>query len=79
MTFLVTFTFVSALFLKLLACLSPLAYILVTIIMDRCFPITKMTWTFPIGCNGPLPDEYFPDVIEKFLYDYMLQNCITVR
>ena len=33
--------------------------------MERCFPITQMTWTFPIGCNGLLPDEYFPDVIKK--------------
>ena len=65
MTYLVTFTFDSTLFLELLACLSPLAYILVTIIMKRCFPIIQMTWTFPIGCNGPLPDEYFLDVINK--------------
>ncbi len=65
MTFLVTFTFDIALFLELLACLSPLAYILATIIMERCFPIMQMTWTFPIGCNGAVPDEYFPDVIQK--------------
>ncbi len=65
MTFLVTFTLDSALFLELLPCLSPLAYILVTIIMERCFPTTQMTWTFPIGCNGHVPDDYFPDVIKK--------------
>ncbi len=65
MTFLVTFTFDSALFLELLACLSSLACVLVTIIMRRCFPITQMTLRFPIGCNGHVPDGYFPDVIKK--------------
>ncbi len=65
MTFLVTFTFASALILELPACLSPLAYIFATNIMERCFPITQGTWTFPIGCNGHVPDEYFPDVIKK--------------
>ncbi len=46
----------------------------------------QMTWTLSIGWNGPLSDEYFPDVIRKnqlysnlTIYDYMLQNCITVR
>ena len=52
--------------------------------MERCLPITKETWTFPIGCNGHVPDEYFPDMMKEnglypVLYDYLLQNYITVR
>ncbi len=65
MTFLVTLTFDFVLPLEMSGCLDQLADMLATIKMKTCnFSICE-TWTFYIGFNGRVPNEYFPDVIEK--------------
>ena len=65
MTFLVTLTFHIALPLEMSGCFDHLAHILVTIEIKICNPSIFQTWTFYIGFNGHIPDEYFPDVIKK--------------
>ncbi len=34
-------------------------------VTERCFSITQETWTFPIGYDEHVPNEYFEDVIKK--------------
>ncbi len=65
MTFSVTLTFRFVLPLEMSGFLEPLAYILVTIRMKTCIPCIFRAWTFYIGLNGHVPDEYIPDVIKK--------------
>ncbi len=67
MTFLVTFTFDFVPSLDMTACFDQFACILATIMMKSCNPIELESWTFCIGCNGHIPDEYLPDVIKKNL------------
>ncbi len=65
MTFLVTLTFGFVLPLEMSGCLDHLADILPAIKIKTCYPSILETWTFYIGFNGHVPDEYFPDVIEE--------------
>ena len=65
MTFLVTLTSQCVLPLAMPGCLDHLAYALATIKMKTCNPSTWETWTFYIGLNDHVPDEYFLDGIQK--------------
>ncbi len=65
MTFLVTLTFGFVLPVEMSGCLDHLADVLAQIKMKTCNHSIFETWTFYIGFNGHVPDEYFPDVIEK--------------
>ncbi len=65
MTFLVTLTFDFVLSLEMSGCLEPLAYILATTKMKTCNHCIFGAWTFYIGFNDHVPDEYFPDAIKK--------------
>ena len=65
MTFLVTLTFDFVLSLEMSCCLDQLADMLATVRMKTCNSSTFETWTFYIGFNSHVPDEYFPDVIEN--------------
>ena len=64
-TFLVTLTFNLTLPIEILGCLEPLAYLLATNKMKTCNHCMFGAWTFYIGFNGQVPDEYSPDAIRK--------------
>ncbi len=54
----------------------PLAYIFAATKMKTCNHCIFWSWTFYIGFNGHVPDEYFPDAIKKnWLY---LNHTISI-
>ena len=65
MTFLVTLTFHFALPIEMSGFLEHSACMLAKIRMKICNPSMLEALTFYIGFNGPVPDEYFPDVIDS--------------
>ncbi len=78
MTFLVTLTNDSMLFLEIWAFLDQHACIFTTIITKRSILIRFEALMFCIGCYGHIPDEYQPDKNEKKWFQPNLTISITM-